>query len=56
VVIVTGLGVASAEWAESLGARAVLKKPFDSPDLLREVARCFADRLGKDYLTNRKAG
>jgi len=39
VVIVTGLGVASQEWGTSLGASAVLKKPFDSGDLLREVRK-----------------
>ena len=41
VLIVTGLGVASQEWATSLGARGVLKKPFDAADLLREVEGCL---------------
>jgi CheY-like chemotaxis protein len=39
VVITTGLGVASQEWAESLGAAGVLIKPFDAEDLLREIRR-----------------
>jgi CheY-like chemotaxis protein len=42
VVIATGLGVAGQEWARALGAAAVLKKPFDAADLLREVEGCFA--------------
>jgi CheY-like chemotaxis protein len=42
LVIVTGLGVASQEWATSLGACAVLKKPFDASSLLCEVERGFA--------------
>jgi len=43
VVIVTGLGVASDEWARSLGAAALLRKPVDSESLLAEVRR----RLGE---------
>jgi CheY-like chemotaxis protein len=39
VIIVTGLGVASQEWGTSLGAVAVLKKPFGSEELLREVSK-----------------
>jgi len=39
IVIVTGLDVAGQEWGESLGAMAVLKKPFDAEDLLREVRK-----------------
>ena len=38
VIITTGLGVASKEWAESLGAVGVLRKPFDYEELLREVS------------------
>jgi CheY-like chemotaxis protein len=42
VVITTGLGVASKEWAESLGAVGILRKPFDPEELLREVnCRCL---------------
>jgi CheY-like chemotaxis protein len=43
VVITTGLGVACAEWAGSLGAAGYLHKPFDAEDLVREVRRCLAD-------------
>jgi CheY-like chemotaxis protein len=39
VIITTGLSVASQEWGTSLGAVAVLKKPFGSEELLREVRR-----------------
>jgi CheY-like chemotaxis protein len=42
VLIVSGLGVVGQEWAESLDACSVLKKPFDASDLLREVERCLA--------------
>jgi CheY-like chemotaxis protein len=39
VVITTGLGVASAEWATSLGAVGYLRKPVETEELLREVSR-----------------
>ena len=41
VIIMTGMGVASPEWAASLGASGLLKKPFDADELLgpiRELA------------------
>jgi len=41
VVITTGLGVASSEWAASLGAAGYLRKPVEIDDLLREVGRCL---------------
>lgn len=41
VVIVTGLEVASLEWARSFGAVALLKKPCGNGVLLEEVRRCL---------------
>jgi CheY-like chemotaxis protein len=41
VVILTALGVASAEWAASLGAAHCLRKPWDTDSLLRTVRRFF---------------
>jgi CheY-like chemotaxis protein len=41
VVITTALGIASDEWARSLGATGLLKKPFDPDTLLAEVRRCL---------------
>ena len=41
VVIMTALGVASEEWASSLGACGLLRKPVDSEALLEEVRRCL---------------
>jgi CheY-like chemotaxis protein len=40
VLILTGVGVASKEWAADLGAVGLLKKPFDAQPLLDEVGRC----------------
>ncbi len=40
-VVVTGLAVASQEWAASLGACGLIRKPVETEDLLREVARCL---------------
>jgi CheY-like chemotaxis protein len=40
VVIMTGLGIASDEWASSLGATALLHKPIDVPDLVETVRSC----------------
>src|SRR5262249_35568194 len=37
VIISTGMGVASVEWAASLGAVGLLKRPFDADDLLQPV-------------------
>ena len=39
VVLTTGLGTANAEWAASLGAAGLLRKPFDVEALLAEVRR-----------------
>jgi CheY-like chemotaxis protein len=40
VVITTALGIASPEWAASLGACGLLRKPIETPDLLGTVRRC----------------
>ena len=37
VWIITGMGIASAEWAASLGARGLLRKPIDIAALLDVV-------------------
>ena len=39
VVIITGLDIASPEWASSLGAAGLLHKPIDAEELHREVER-----------------
>ena len=46
VIIVTGLGAAHEEWAQSLGARALLRKPVETADLLAEVRRCLGEGQG----------
>ncbi|HVS35407.1 MAG TPA: response regulator [Gemmataceae bacterium] len=43
VVIVTALGVASPEWAESLGACGLIRKPVETAHLLAEVRRRLGD-------------
>jgi CheY-like chemotaxis protein len=42
VVIVTALGIACDEWAESLGAQAVVRKPIDSDELVLKLQRYYA--------------
>jgi CheY-like chemotaxis protein len=37
VIVTTGIGVATQEWAESLGAIDFLKKPFDDDELIRHI-------------------
>ena len=37
VIVTTALAVASPEWAESLGAVDLLKKPFDDDELMRHI-------------------
>jgi CheY-like chemotaxis protein len=44
VIVTTGLGIASIEWAASLGAYGLLHKPIEVEPLLAEVRRCLADR------------
>jgi CheY-like chemotaxis protein len=50
VVIMTGIAIASAEWAASLGAAGYLHKPIDNEALLREVRRCV--QVGKQTSLN----
>jgi CheY-like chemotaxis protein len=40
VIIMTGLGIASTEWALSLGAVELLRKPIDVDVLLEAAGRC----------------
>jgi CheY-like chemotaxis protein len=40
VLILTGLGIASPDWAASLGAAGYLRKPVDAEGLLAEIRRC----------------
>jgi CheY-like chemotaxis protein len=42
-VIVTGIGAASQEWAESLGATAFLRKPVEPDELIESVRRHCAE-------------
>jgi CheY-like chemotaxis protein len=37
VIIITGMGIASQDWAASLGAVGFLKKPFDEDELMKPV-------------------
>jgi CheY-like chemotaxis protein len=37
VIITTSMGIASPEWAASLGAAGLLKKPFDEDELMGPV-------------------
>lgn len=39
VIIMTGLGVACNEWAHSLGAADLLRKPINIEDMLEKVGR-----------------
>lgn len=42
VIIVTSLSEASKEWAASLGAAGLLRKPFEATALLDEIRRCLS--------------
>lgn len=44
VVIMTSLSVASVEWAVSLGAAGLIRKPFEADSLLAEIRRCIGDK------------
>jgi two-component system chemotaxis response regulator CheY len=39
-IILTGLGVASQEWARSIGAVACLRKPIEPDDLVKAIEAC----------------
>ncbi len=42
VIIITGLGIASDEWATSLGAIGCFRKPLEVEPMLSEIRRCLA--------------
>ena len=44
VLIMTAMEGANLEWAESLGARGLLRKPADTAALLADVQRCLGER------------
>jgi CheY-like chemotaxis protein len=41
VIIVTAIGIASEEWAASLGANGLIRKPVDVETLLVDVKQCL---------------
>lgn len=41
VLIMTSLSVASDEWAVSLGAAGLVRKPFETDALLEQIRRCL---------------
>lgn len=43
VIITTALSVASKEWANSLGAEALVRKPIDVEPLLAAIQRCLGN-------------
>ncbi len=43
VLIMTAMDAASEEWAKSLGARGLVRKPADTDTLLAEVRRCLGN-------------
>jgi CheY-like chemotaxis protein len=52
VIVTTSMGVASEEWAESLGAVDLLKKPFDDDELMRHIRLfCSAGPIRPDTRT-----
>ena len=42
VIITTALTIASREWATSLGAAGLLRKPIETEALLLEIRRCLS--------------
>lgn len=44
VVIITSLSIAGRDWAASLGAAGLLRKPFEAESLLAEIRRYLGDR------------
>jgi CheY-like chemotaxis protein len=44
VIVTTALAVASLEWADSLGAAGLIRKPFDVDPLMAEIRRCLNDK------------
>jgi CheY-like chemotaxis protein len=46
VIITTALGIATDEWATSLGACGLLKKPVGKDELLEKVRNCLPNQPG----------
>ena len=44
VLVTTGLGIASDEWACSLGACGLVRKPIEVDDLLVEIRKCLPEQ------------
>jgi len=42
VIVITGLDIASPEWAKSLGAVSLFRKPIDVPVLLEEIRQAVS--------------
>lgn len=45
VILTTALAVASEEWATSLGAARLVRKPFDVEPLLVEIGNCLGAKV-----------
>lgn len=45
VIIVTALSVASKEWANSLGAKGLIRKPIDLEPLVTAIHHCLGNEL-----------
>jgi CheY-like chemotaxis protein len=45
VLIMTALGIASEEWAASLGASGLIRKPTEAGPLLAEIRRRLGERV-----------
>lgn len=52
VVIMTGLGIASEEWARSMGAVALLRKPVSGSELIAAVRRYIQGEEGATAAIN----
>jgi CheY-like chemotaxis protein len=44
VIVTTGLGIAADEWAASLGACGLVRKPIEVAELLREIRKCLPEQ------------
>lgn len=44
IILTTALAVATLEWAASIGAGGVVRKPFDANPLMAEIRRCLKDK------------
>lgn len=48
VLIVTALSVASKEWANSLGAKGLIRKPIDVEPLVTAIHHCLGNELSSE--------